>query len=240
MAKFLREEICNLAAVLHGKLSVLLSLWKRWSKRTEVDINSGARGPYARPDMRLSLSWREAPDSAATTEATNELINALPEEMTGCSAIDELSLFLRDTHKFFGGARVTYGREIEAGRQYQALESLEERLADITAPEATISSGGEPESAGQRSSAIPNRAQKAFEQYQSALEALENPDARDREAYELIKGTFQKEGALDQLRCFATWQRNLREYRRLTRTQKNELRSGRAGESQTVKNRNLL
>ncbi|MEE9293834.1 MAG: hypothetical protein V3W34_02565 [Phycisphaerae bacterium] len=81
---------------------------------------------------------------------------------------------------------------------------------------------------------IPPRATKAHNQYQHAVEALKDHNAcpTDREAYELLEGANKTALELGEeenpLPEFGTWQRNLREYRRLTQTQKNAPRSGRA------------
>jgi len=78
------------------------------------------------------------------------------------------------------------------------------------------------------SSDTPPRAQKAYSQYQHGAGVLGKADPTDREVYDLLLRSYEQAGEGDDLPSFATWQRNLREYRRLTGTQKNTSRAGRA------------
>ncbi len=87
---------------------------------------------------------------------------------------------------------------------------------------------------GQSSVVIPPRANKAADQYKQAIRALGTEESTDREAYEHLEAAWNlakarvQEDPVDKLPNFATWQRNLREYRRLTGTQKHRPRAGNA------------
>ncbi|MFH1110130.1 MAG: hypothetical protein V1790_13180 [Planctomycetota bacterium] len=74
---------------------------------------------------------------------------------------------------------------------------------------------------------IPNRAQKAGEQYRQAADALGVPDPPDQQVFDQLTTAMEISGEKADLPTFATWQRNLREYRRLTGQQKNKPRAGR-------------
>jgi len=76
---------------------------------------------------------------------------------------------------------------------------------------------------------IRKRALKAGEQYRQAAEALGVSDPADREAYDQLATAMASSGEKMDLPRFDTWQRNLREYRRLTGQQKNKPRAGREG-----------
>lgn len=76
---------------------------------------------------------------------------------------------------------------------------------------------------------IPDRARKASEQYRQAAEALDVSDPIDQEAYDQLATAMESSGEKADLPTFSTWQRNLREYRRLTGQQKNKPRAGREG-----------
>ncbi|MEK6676510.1 MAG: hypothetical protein AABZ47_12770 [Planctomycetota bacterium] len=65
---------------------------------------------------------------------------------------------------------------------------------------------------------IPPRALKAGEQYKQAIEALGVTAATDRELYGQLAKAHKTAG--ESFPTFPTWQRNLREYRRLTNQQK--------------------
>ena len=86
-----------------------------------------------------------------------------------------------------------------------------------------------PAAATQTEISIPDRARKAGEQYRQAAEALGESDPTDREAYDQLTAAMELSGEEVDLPRFDTWQRNLREYRRLTGQQKKEPRAGREG-----------
>lgn len=73
---------------------------------------------------------------------------------------------------------------------------------------------------------IPNRARKAGEQYRRALEIV-GDSATDRAVYDNVAPALRNSGETADLPSFETWQRNLREYRRLTGRQKNTPRTQR-------------
>jgi hypothetical protein len=81
---------------------------------------------------------------------------------------------------------------------------------------------------------IPNRARKAGEQYRQAAEALGVSDPTDRQAYDQMATAMETSGEREDLASFDTWQRNLREYRRLTGQQKNRPRAGREGSARSL------
>ncbi len=60
---------------------------------------------------------------------------------------------------------------------------------------------------------IPARAQKAYQQYRQAVEALGATDTADREAYSAFVKAHEQADEASDLPSFATWQRNAREYR---------------------------
>ena len=68
---------------------------------------------------------------------------------------------------------------------------------------------------------------KAGEQYRQAAEALDTTNPTDREVFDQLTSAMRVSGEEVDLPNFATWQRNLREYRRLTGQQKNKPRAGR-------------
>ncbi len=73
---------------------------------------------------------------------------------------------------------------------------------------------------------IPDRARRAWEQYRQAVETL-GGEPSDRQVYDQLAAAFQSSGESAELPAFDTWQRNLREYRRLTAQQKNKPRAAR-------------
>ena len=90
-------------------------------------------------------------------------------------------------------------------------------------------------------SALPPRAQRAWNQYQAGLKALDNPDATDNEVYDALWKTFEKEARLSQkseptlgLPERPTWGRNLRIARQLLGKQKHHSRSGRAETARSI------
>jgi hypothetical protein len=68
---------------------------------------------------------------------------------------------------------------------------------------------------------------KAGEQYRQTLDALGVASVSDREAYDQLGAVMERSGESAELPALDTWQRNLREYRRLTGAQKNTPRRGR-------------
>lgn len=76
---------------------------------------------------------------------------------------------------------------------------------------------------------MPYRTRKAGEQYRQAAEALGVSDPTDLQVYDQLAAAMETSGEKEGLASFETWQRNLREYRRLTGQQKNKPRAGRAG-----------
>ena len=106
--------------------------------------------------------------------------------------------------------------------------STEAGLAKLPESDA-VSTSGELESAGEP---VPLRARKAYRQYQRAAKALGTTDPTDREAYDALAGAHAAAGEANDLPSFATWQRYVREHRRLTGTQKNTRRTGRAETTQ--------
>jgi len=60
-------------------------------------------------------------------------------------------------------------------------------------------------------------------------------DPADREAYGQLAAAMESSGEKMDLPRFDTWQRNLREYRRLTGQQKNKPRAGRGGSVKMVR-----
>ncbi len=85
------------------------------------------------------------------------------------------------------------------------------------APKGPVESG-EPE--------IPARANTAHAQYLHAAETLGTTDPTDREAYDALAKVHSVTGEADDLPSFATWRRNLTEYRTRTGTQKKGSRAG--------------
>jgi hypothetical protein len=79
---------------------------------------------------------------------------------------------------------------------------------------------------------IPKRAQIAAQQYMLAAEALGEADPTDHDVYDQLERAHKQAGEAEDLPSFATWQRNLREYRRLTGTQKHRCRADRTDEAQ--------
>lgn len=75
---------------------------------------------------------------------------------------------------------------------------------------------------------IPSRAQKAWEQYRQAAEAFGGGEPTDRQVHDQLTAALKSSGESADVPAFETWQRNLREYRRLTDQQKNKSRAGRA------------
>jgi hypothetical protein len=76
--------------------------------------------------------------------------------------------------------------------------------------------------------AIPARARKAYEQYRQAAEALGDPNPTDRQAYDQLVRACEQSDEADELPTSDAWQRNLREYRERTGTQKHKSRRERA------------
>lgn len=110
---------------------------------------------------------------------------------------------------------------------YRAIDDLR----TWGAADASTAVGDSPEPS------IPPRAQTTHEQYKQAAKVLGTTAPTDREAYDVLAKAHQTAGEAAELPTFATWQRNLREYRRLTGTQKNRRRAGRgdtAGRFATV------
>lgn len=81
---------------------------------------------------------------------------------------------------------------------------------------------------------IPDYARKAGEQYKQAAKALGQSAPLDREAYDRIATAMEQSGEKVELQSFDTWQRSLREYRRLTGQQKNTPRAGRGQNSRSL------
>jgi hypothetical protein len=75
---------------------------------------------------------------------------------------------------------------------------------------------------------IPKRVQTAYKQYSQAVEASNLTDPTDRKVYDLVASSHESSGELEEVPTFDTWSRNLREYRKLTNTQKHQPRAGRA------------
>ena len=125
---------------------------------------------------------------------------------------------LKENARFLG--------ELEAERRWREhLRSVLEhnrklRSADVPATQALAEQTPVEEK-------VPDRARKAGEQYRQAAEALGVLAPTDREVYDAVAGADAREGEASDLPSFATWQRNLREYRRLRGQQKNRPRAGR-------------
>lgn len=108
------------------------------------------------------------------------------------------------------------------------LLDAEKTAAEPAKPAVGKDVGG-PTSATQTEVSMPDRARKAGEQYRQAAEALGVSDPTDRQVYDQLAAAMETSGEKEDLASFETWQRNLREYRRLTGQQKNTPRAGRAG-----------
>lgn len=80
----------------------------------------------------------------------------------------------------------------------------------------------------------PRRANKAHDEYEESAQAIDTEKPTDREVYDVLAKAYVLAGEAADLPSFATWQRNLREYRRLTGTQKNTRRDGRAARSRNI------
>ncbi len=96
------------------------------------------------------------------------------------------------------------------------------KLAKLTPAE---NRGTEPTEPDERK--IPPRAQTAYEQYKQAVAVLNVSEPTDREAYDVLAKACEQAGEAADLPSFATWRRNLTEYRTRTGTQKNTSRAGR-------------
>jgi|GEM_PF-6889293 len=81
---------------------------------------------------------------------------------------------------------------------------------------------------------IPPRAVKAGQQYKQAVDVHDGAKLEDREAYEAITRAYRQANEENELPKFDTWQRNLREWRRLTGTQKKSRRAGRAAQARSL------
>ena len=81
---------------------------------------------------------------------------------------------------------------------------------------------------------IPTRAHKAASQYSLGLAATNESNPTDRQVYDALASKLSVSGEHRELPTFATWQRNLREHRRLTNQQKNKPRAGRSRASGSI------
>lgn len=108
----------------------------------------------------------------------------------------------------------------------------EKTQSDISTGSGSDIKADTPKTEGQPK--IPVRAQKAASQYRLGFEALGDPKATDRQIYDLLAKKMKTSGEKAELPSFDTWQRNLREYRRLTEQQKNKPRGGRGQTSGSI------
>lgn len=142
--------------------------------------------------------------------------------------------------------------ENDRGAIERALQAVEEDLRDIgkesgTAPGDRVGAGemntliinkpGKQCSTGEASplqGPVPKRAHTAGEQYRWTVEAMGGGQFTDREVYDQLEKVLTNAGEQAALPTFETWQRNLREYRKHTGTQKNQPRGGRAAAARSV------
>lgn len=91
--------------------------------------------------------------------------------------------------------------------------------------------------------AIPPRAMKAHAQYEYACQVEKGRNLKDDEAYALIASAYnvpnekarkRMQDEFGELPKCQTWKRNLREYRKLTQTNKNQPRSGRQNATRSI------
>jgi len=108
-------------------------------------------------------------------------------------------------------------------------EQLMEAVNDLVELVPIVPEGenGRPDPVDPATLDLPARARKAGEQYAQVLEALNVSNVTDRDAYDQLAVAMTQSDERPELPQFDTWQRNLREYRRLTGTQKNKPRAGR-------------
>ncbi len=121
-----------------------------------------------------------------------------------------------------------------------AHELLDAEKAAEPAKSAVGTRVGEPETETPTEVDVPNRARKAGEQYRQAAEALGVSDPTDWEAYNQLGAAMGLSGEEADLPRLDTWQRNLREYRRLTGQQKNKPRAGREGSAGSLVRADLI